>query len=265
MFNIAICIPTYKPSYYIINCLQSIEDQTLSKDKFKVYIALNGSEKSYEVYIQEILKKFSFNYKLFFLEEAGVSNARNFLIDHSNEDYIVFVDDDDILSLNYIEELLHVSSSNIMGISNVYNFYGNLNELKKSYIGLCFKNLPEITYSKFKSRKYYSSPCAKMLHRNIISNTRFDTKLSIGEDSLFMAQLSHRVKAVRKTSPSACYYVNERAGSATRKKIDKEKELKRILYSLTTYSKMLLTFRYGTLFILTRIVATLIHGKKLIK
>lgn len=265
MLKVSVCIPTFKPGYYMLACLKSIENQTLSKDLFKVYIALNGSDQSYKQYIEDILKKFSFNYELFFLDKSGVSNARNFLICNSKEDYIVFVDDDDIVSSSYLNELLKASSFNIMGISNIYNFYENLNDLSKSYIGLCFDKLSNITYSKVKSRKYYSSPCAKMIHRNIIGDTRFDTRLSIGEDSLFMAQLSHRVKAVRKTSPNACYYVNKRIGSVTRKKINKKKELKRILYLLGEYSKMLLNFQYGTLFILTRIIATLMHGKRLIK
>lgn len=265
MLKVAVCIPTFKPGCYIINCLNSIEDQNLSKDVFKVYIAINGSDRSYKQYIEDVLKRFNFNYELFFLDKAGVSNARNFLIDNSKEDYIVFVDDDDMISFSYLDELLKASSFNIMGISNIYNFSENFNNLSKSYIGLCFDKLSNTTYSKFKSRKYYSSPCAKMLHRNLIGDTRFNTKLSIGEDSLFMAQISNRVKAVCKTSPNACYYVNERIGSVTRNKLDKKKELKRIFYLLKEYSKMLLTFRYGTLFILTRFIATLMHGKKLFK
>lgn len=265
MLKVSVCIPTFKPGSYIFNSLSSLENQTLSKDLFKVYIALNGSDLSYKHYIEDILKIFSFDFELFFLDKPGVSNARNYLIDHSNEEYLVFLDDDDILSANYLDELLKVSSEVVVGICNVYNFSKNLNELSDNYIGLCFEKLSNTSYSKIKSRKYYSSPWAKMIHRNIIANTRFDTKLSIGEDSLFMAKISCRVKAMRKTPPSACYYVNERAGSVTRKKVDKKNELKRILYLLKEYIIMLLTFRYGTLFIFTRIIATMMHGRKLIK
>lgn len=265
MTDVSLIIPTYKPEDYIIRCLQSIESQTLDKSLFKVYIALNGSDKSFERYLQESLKAFSFKYELFFLESAGVSNARNFLIDNSTENFVVFVDDDDLLSENYLEELLQASTDNIMGIANVYNFTDNLNDLTENYIGRTFKKLDKFTNSKFKSRKYFSSPWAKMIHRSIIGNVRFDTKLAIGEDSLFMAQLSHRVTAVQKTADSACYYVCEREGSATRQKIDKKKELKRIVYLLKEYSKMLLSFRYGTLFIMTRILATVNHGKRLFR
>lgn len=265
MCKISILIPSYKPGDYIVRCLQSIESQTLDKDFFKVYIALNGSAKSFERYLQNVLNEFSFQYELFFLKSAGVSNARNFLIGNSTEEYVVFVDDDDVLSSNYLEELLQVSDIITMGIANVYNFSESIDKVSESYIGKSFKKLDEVTASKYKSRKYFSSPWAKMIHRSIIGNLRFDTKLAIGEDSLFMAQISNRVKAVRKADGSACYYVYEREGSATRRKVHKSKEFKRIIYLLAEYTKMLLSFRYGALFVMTRIAATLVHGRRLLR
>lgn len=265
MCKCSILLPTYKPGDYIIHCLQSIESQTFDKSLFKVYIALNGSDKACEVYLQEVLKKFTFQHELFFLEQAGVSNARNFLIENSTEEFVVFVDDDDMLSENYLEELFKASTDTTIGIANVYNFAENLDGLTENYIGKSFKKLKQVTTSKFRSRKYFSSPWAKMIHRQIIGKVRFDTNLAIGEDSLFMAQLSHRVKAVKKTAVTGCYYVYERKGSVTRQKTDKKKELKRIIYLLREYSKMLLSFRYDSLFIMTRIVAILRHGKNLMR
>lgn len=263
MSTVAVFIPTYKPSWYLRRCLKSIDNQTLPKDKFKVYIALNGPKDDFEEVIHSALENTNFNYEFFYLEQAGVSNARNFLIDNSTEEFVVFVDDDDVLSDNYLEELLKVSDANNIGIANVYNFSESLDDLKESYIGKSFEKLEKTTSSKYKSRKYFSSPWAKMIHRTIICNVRFDTALAIGEDSLFMAKISHKVQGVRKTVASACYYVYEREGSATRQKIDKKKELKRIVYLLKEYSKMLLSFRYNTLFIMTRVAATLRHGRSL--
>ena len=263
MSKISVLIPTYKPGDYIIRCLQSIEEQTLQKKLFKVYIALNGSDKSFEVYLRNILQKFHFTYVLFFLEQAGVSNARNFLIENSKEDFITFVDDDDQLSPNYLEELLNASSETVLGISNVYNFENSIDEYKENYIGKCFSKLQPITKSKYKSRKYFSSPVAKLIHRNIISDTRFDTKLSIGEDSLFMAKLSPRVEAVKKTKESACYYVFERANSVTRKKVVVKAELKRFVYLLIEYGKLFFNKSYDKIFILTRIFATFLQLKRI--
>lgn len=262
--NIAVLIPTYKPGSYIHSCLQSLEKQTLTKESYKVYIALNGPKENFEEIVQSALEDTNFDYEFFYLEKAGVSNARNHLIDNSTEPFVTFVDDDDCISPTYLESLLSVSSIDTIGISNVYNFEQDIGERKPNYIGQAFLKLPDVEKSKLKSRQYYSSPCAKLIHRNIIGTTRFNTKLAIGEDALFMAELSCRVEAVRKTTETACYYVFEREGSATRQEIDKLKELQRIIYLLKQYGKMLLNFRYDSLFITTRIMATILHLKRLV-
>lgn len=257
MSTVAVLIPTYKPSWYLRRCLKSIDNQTLPKDKFKVYIALNGPKDNFEEVIHSALKNTNFNYEFFYLEQAGVSNARNFLIDNSTEPYITFIDDDDCISPIYLESLLSVSSPNTIGISNVYNFENDINERKPSFLGQSFLKLRDVEESKFKSRKYYSSPCAKLIHRNIIGATRFNTKLAVGEDALFMAELSYKVKAVKKALPEAIYYVYERPNSASRTKVKPLDELQRITYLTMQYTKLFFHPRYNKLFILTRIAATL--------
>lgn len=261
---IAILIPTYKPGKYIESCLSSIENQLLEKSNFTVYIALNGSNKSSHDYLKSILKKFTFKYKLYFIPKPGVSNARNFLIDNSSEDFIVFIDDDDLISSNYLCELTSITTSDTMGISNISNFIKSPSEKRPNYIGESFKKLRAIETSKVKSRKYYSSPCAKMLSRNMIGNHRFDTSLSRGEDSLFMATISKNISYTQKTRDNVYYYVHERQGSATRRKINKKEEVSRILYLLREYSKLLIKKGYSRIFIFTRIIATLKHLQNLL-
>lgn len=258
--KVSVLIPTYQPKDYVIKCFESIEKQTLSKDKYKVYMALNGSSIADKFYLEDVLSKFSFQRELFFLEQAGVSNARNFLIDNSIEEFVVFVDDDDMLSENYLEELLLVGDQDFMGVANSLNFENDLGNAHSNFLTVSFSKLKNRETKKFKSRKYFSTPWAKMLHRNMIKDIRFDPKVDIGEDSLFMAKISPHVKGVKKTiSENACYYVNQRIGSATRKKLNKRKELRRVAYLLLKYSKMFLSRKYDTLFIATRIAATLKH------
>lgn len=262
MSKISVLVPTYKPEGYIVNCLKSLENQTLSKKEFKVYIALNGSDKSYENYVKNLLRKTNFDSELFFLEQSGVSNARNFLIKNSIEPFITFIDDDDVISENYLENLLLKADENYISIANVYNFEIDVNEKKNNYIGDSFLELKDIETNKYKTRKYFSSPSAKLIHRKMIGDVRFDTKLKIGEDSLFMAEISNKVEGIRKTSIDTIYFVYERDGSATRKKIDKKEEIIRIIYLIKKYNKMIFK-DYDKIFILSRIIATLIHIRKI--
>lgn len=265
MNTVAVLIPTYKPSNYIIDALSSVDSQILINASFKVYIGLNGHREPYESFINEALINFNFDYELIYIDVAGVSNARNVLIDASNEDFIVFIDDDDLISPSYLGDLLKVSSKDIMGISNIYNFVGDVSEKKINYIGKTFRKINAGETSKLKARKYYSSPWGKMLHRDIIANYRFDSKLTKGEDSLFMAQISPNIRSVNKTPDSTCYFVHERIGSVTRRKVSISHELKMLNYLLYQYFKMLFSREYEKSFILTRLTATAIKYLKLFK
>lgn len=259
MPKIAILIPSHRPKEYIEHCLKTIDEQTLAKDRFKVYICLNGSEPSYFDFLAKALEKHTFEYELFNLKQAGVSNARNFLIDKSSEEYICFIDDDDYISTNYLEELLEVTTAQNMGVSYSVNF----TELHifNNFVGNSFKVLKPTESNKYKSRRFYSTPWAKLLHREMIGKIRFDTNLAMGEDALFMAQISKNIAKVVKTSESACYFVNERPLSASRKSVQRLGELKRIFYLISQYIKLMLS-NYNTLFVLTRIAATLKYIKR---
>lgn len=254
--KVSVLIPTFKPADYIESCLASLERQKLSKDKFKVYIALNGPKENFEEVIFSALKSTSFEYEFFYLEKSGVSNARNFLINNSSEEYIVFVDDDDVLSDNYLSDLISVTNSDFMGICNTKNFEFSVEAAKENFMSRSYVDLKSVEVSKFKSRKYYSSPWAKMLHRKMISNFRFDERVTHGEDALFMATISKNIAGVQKVSSDACYYVYERPNSASRKKPNRLDELKRIQYLTVKYIKLFFQPGYSKLFIATRIAAT---------
>lgn len=265
MKKVAVLIPTYKPGSYFEECLQSLDKQTLSKKHFTVYIALNGPKENFEKYIKKILLNYTFNYNYYYIKTPGVSNARNFLLDVSTEEFVTFIDDDDLVSDNYLKMLLLEAGDSYMSVSNVKNFSESLETQTENYIGKSFNTIQYIELSKFKTRKFYSSPWGKLIHRNIIGNVKFNCNLSIGEDSLFMAEISNNVIGLCKAHDSVCYFVREREGSATRTKIKRYKELKRIFYLLFVYSKMLFTPKYGKFFIISRIVATLKHFEKLIR
>ncbi len=259
--TVAVLIPTYRPEAYIEACLRSLQGQTLSKDAFVVYVALNGIKQPYFSYLQRLLQASTLQYKLFYIESAGVAHARNQLMDKSSEPYIVFLDDDDILSANYLAELIELAgiTDNSIVASNSLSFYNHVNNPEPNFITVSFQKLNKTEISKYKTRKYYSTVWAKMIPRQVIKENRFDERLSIGEDSLFMALISTNVHIMYKTSEHACYFVNERQGSVTRRHLSRIGEINRCAYLFKEYSKLLFKPGYNKVFILSRLVATLIH------
>lgn len=143
--------------------------------------------------------------------------------------------------------------------SNVKAFYNNSNKTENDYIASAYKKLinKNSPLSVFKGRKFMSSSCCKIISRRIIQDVRFDTNLKIGEDSVFMAKISKKVKSIVLSDSSAIYYRRLRAGSASRVKQPILKKCNIVCKLLKKYTKML-TPSYNIPFIATRIVAALL-------
>ena len=257
--KISIIIPTYKPGPYLKDCLESINNQTMDKKCFEVIIVLNGVIKPYIEYIYSLTKMYDFNSVVIPTETPGVSNARNLGLSRTQGEYVCFIDDDDKISPTYLEYLYSKASTNNIVASNVKAFYNNSNKTENDYIASAYKKLinKNSPLSVFKGRKFMSSSCCKIISRRIIQDVRFDTNLKIGEDSVFMAKISKKVKSIVLSDSSAIYYRRLRAGSASRVKQPILKKCNIVCKLLKKYTKML-TPSYNIPFIATRIVAALL-------
>ena len=220
--KISIIIPSYKPESYILDCINSIKSQTLPSYLYEFIIVLNGPKEPYYSTIKHFKSN---NTYIYYTEIPGVSNARNIGLNHANGEYICFIDDDDIISVSYLEKLLHVAGKNTLAISNVYSFINNINEKRENFF-ICKKmrNKKKINLlSHYHCRSFLSFPVAKLIHRDIIGTHRYDVRFKNGEDSLFITSISNKIIDLKFTSDDAIYYVRERIGSASRKKIPLKK------------------------------------------
>lgn len=256
---ISIIIPTYKPQKHLWECLESLLKQTLSKDDFEVIIILNGCTEPYKTTIEKYIAESMQEINVIFIhtEIGGVSNARNIGIDVSNGEYITFIDDDDLVSSNYLSELLRVSSSSCVGCSNSYCFVDSTIEKKDNFITNGYKKCNEKGFSLFRYRCFLSPPVAKLIHRDIIGNTRFPLDLKKSEDSVFCMLISPNINDMKLASTDTIYYQRLRTGSAMRTRQPVGKILKDHLYIEWKYIREWFKhpFRYNVLFVLSRIIA----------
>lgn len=256
--QISIIIPTYKPGSYLKDCLESINDQTIDKKCFEVIIVLNGVIKPYIEYIYNLTKKYDFNSVVVLTETSGVSNARNLGLSRALGEYICFIDDDDKISPSYLEDLYSKASSCNIVASNVKAFYNNSNKTENDYIASAYEKLihKNAPLSVLNGRKFMSSSCCKIISQKIIQDVRFDTNLKIGEDSVFMAEISKNIKNIILSDKNAIYYRRLRVESASRTKQTTLQKSQIVCKLQKRYIKML-TSSYNIPFIATRIVATL--------
>ena len=240
--KISVIIPTYKPQSYLWECLHSLVEQTYPKEKFEVILVLNGCRNPYETDIKYFIetKMQGMNLNFIQTDQSGVSNARNIGIDNAKGEYICFVDDDDIVSPQYLELLLEKANEETLVVSNVYSFTNSIEEKKTNFF-IC-KHLEKkeaiSNSSLFENRSYLAFPVAKIIHKNIIGNRRFDVRFRNGEDALFITSISDKIKRIVYAGDSSIYYVRERIGSASRKLIAKKKLLGDAMKLIGAYFKV---------------------------
>ena len=255
MPKISVIIPTYKPDYYIWECLNSIVSQSLDRENYEVLIILNGDKEPFFTEIESHLKNNNLNnFYLIYTQEKGVSNARNIGLDRAKGNYICFVDDDDFLDRNYLEEMLRVIlkyGNDGIVISNSLNFdeKTGLEKYRTNYIlGSKEKNL-------LKMRNFFSNACGKLLPLRVIADIRFNKKFKNGEDSLFMVELSKNIKYIAISEKEVYYNRRLRADSASHKKKKNLYILSNTFLLILSCSKLLFKKSYNKTFILVKIIS----------
>ena len=177
--QVSIIIPVYNVENYLRSCLDSVLSQTY-KD-FEVLMVNDGSTDSSGAICQDFAERDS-RFHYFEKENGGLSDARNYGLDRAEGHYITFLDSDDFLIKDYLENLYHasrLSDSDItiggycrFGGSNFY-FY---NEHFKSDSLVSFKDFQAIQYLDSMldvTFITFSTAWGKLFKRELFSELRF--------------------------------------------------------------------------------------------
>lgn len=257
---ISVIIPTYKPENYLFDCLESLANQTLAKDNYEVIVILNGPINPYKEAIEDWINNHNgVNFRLFSTEIPGVSNARNLGISKAVGDYIAFIDDDDIVSPNYLSGMVPYLNDSCVVVSDVRTFSDSITENGQDYISKAYAE-QRTDDDIFYNRRFLSSSCCKIIPKRIIGDCRFDSSLTLGEDSLFMFSISKNIKKIIKADKDSLYYRRLRKGSASRSKLSFKNRMMRKLVLCAKYSKIYFKdiLHYNLPLYASRVFATLI-------
>lgn len=206
---IDIIIPIYNtPIEDLERCFKSIVMQTYSN--YKVYLIDDGSNNITKEYLDNCVNDNN-NFTVKHINNSGVSNARNIGIEISNSPYITFVDGDDTLESDFLEEALNILEENNLDI-----IIGGYREIKDgstirerlSYPGIHIYDNNKINFiSKLISGKTndYNKEIAdcptgriytRLFRRDSIGKLRFNTNIKISEDTLFMIDYAFKAKRI---------------------------------------------------------------------
>ena len=125
---ISIIVPIYNVSPYLQLCLESIEKQTYPH--FEVLLINDGSRDNSKDICLEFAERDN-RFKYIEQQNAGLSAARNTGILNSKGEFLTFIDGDDFIESNYLEELYYTSLKNDSEI--VVGSYKKFNEEDNNY------------------------------------------------------------------------------------------------------------------------------------
>lgn len=134
MPKVSVVIPIYNVEKYLKKCLDSVINQTL-KD-IEIICVNDCSSDNSESIIKEYINKDNRVKLINNKNNYGIGYSRNIGIDNSLSDYISFIDSDDFVSENFIEELYSTALKNdadIVFTNNIYTVNESTNNIKPYY------------------------------------------------------------------------------------------------------------------------------------
>jgi glycosyltransferase involved in cell wall biosynthesis len=217
--TISIIVPVYNVENYLAKCLNSLMNQTYQN--IEVLVINDGSKDSSERIIQDYAQRFPEKIKAFNKENGGLSDARNFGIDHATGDYIGFVDSDDYVTETMFEEMLNLALKYQaeMVICNIQKVdeYGNVTQKLTQIPNMPEKIDLESYFSVFSDLSYFA--CNKLFKKELFKDKRFKKGVHY-EDIQLIPQLLLECKTLAQTQNFHYQYL-ERTDSISKTHTEK--------------------------------------------
>lgn len=210
--KISIVIPAYNAETHIEKAIKSLLDQTFKN--IEIIVVNDGSTDKTE----EILEKFN-QIKVITQLNKGSSQARKIGYEVSSGEYIMFLDSDDFIDLDYIEKMykqIVISKADIC-ISDIFYLEGNSKNL-------IFENIEEKEDSenvvkKLLSGKLSFSMSNKLYKRKCLKPSFFDFELRYGEDTYSLLNILDNSKIITKLKDESYYYYVKNINSLMNSKV----------------------------------------------
>lgn len=215
---ISIIIPVYSAIDYIERCIQSLICQSL--ENVEVILIDDNSPDESTTIVKRLINNSNYKNSFKFLKNdsnLGAAATRNIGIKTAQGDYIIFIDSDDYVSENYIQELkqlIYRSNADII----VFDYaeirpYGTINISHKEISEQITNNPIEALFTNY----LHNSLCNKLFKRNLFieHSILLPDKLNIFEDKAICFKLFYYSKHTIYHPVTLYYYDRTHEGSIT--------------------------------------------------
>jgi len=194
MSIVSVIIPVYNVEKYIERTIDSCLVQTLRE--IEIIIVNDGSPDNSMAIIN---KKAAEDIRIIAIqkENGGVTSARNAGLSVATGKYIFFLDGDDYIEFEALEQLVKIAEENeadyVFG-----NFIIEFEDASKNYKILfpSFKSIDNISFLKycFDNTYFYITGC--LISKEVIQKAKLDIpkEITFGEDNLFLTQIGFNIR-----------------------------------------------------------------------
>lgn len=237
---VTIIVPVYNTQEYLTRCLDSIVNQ--SYRHFELLLIDDGSRDDSGRICDDYAAKDS-RIKVFHLENGGVSNARNFALNHASREYIQFLDSDDWISPEATRLFVRTitTSQCDMVISDFYRVSGKRLSQKgdieedgvmtrQEFANIMLENPADF---------YYGVLWNKFYRREIIESVhlRMDPQISWCEDFLFNLEYIRHANSFAALQVPVYYYVKRKGSLISTQSINLTNTMKMKLNVFEYYNR----------------------------
>ncbi|RSJ08076.1 glycosyltransferase family 2 protein [Streptococcus mitis] len=213
--KISVIVPVYNVEAYLERCVESILKQTYTN--FELILINDGSTDSSGQICDDLAYQCE-NIKVYHIENAGVSNARNTGIQLATGAWITFVDSDDFVTKDYLATLASAVEGENVGfvIAPLHHIKNGIVTDLPPYSGRKELWSTEETMKELlMTTKTSFFPVAKLFNRDLLAEEKFNTDYHLAEDALFLTELLLKTRCSSVFIDKPIYYYDHREGSAT--------------------------------------------------
>lgn len=213
--KISVIVPVYNVENYLERCVESILHQTYTN--FELILINDGSTDSSGQICDHLANQYE-NIKVYHIENAGVSNARNVGIQLATGSWVTFIDSDDFVTQDYLATLASaVEGLNVgFAIAPLHHIKNGIVTDIPSHSGRTELWSTEETMKELLMTTRTSFfPVAKLFKRDLLADEKFNTNYHLAEDALFLTELLLKTRCSCVFIDKPVYYYDHREGSAT--------------------------------------------------
>lgn len=198
MTLISIIIPTYNPSAYLREAIESVVCQ--SYDDVEIIVIDDGSDAEFRSIIDSVVEAYPMSRLIRKPTNRGVSSARNRGLEVAKGDFILFLDDDDLLAEGVLKAGMtvfdmHPEADVVMTRGEVLYEGASESQIRrqKAIFEYNQRRYARLNYRDPSFFLVYTPPIHCLLfRRQVFQKGRFDEELKYGEDRMLWLYLRKR-------------------------------------------------------------------------